>query len=317
MGITLNDIGEVVRQTQGYIEILNALIAGRSAIFQIDNKTKITLKLVSHADTHGGTQETPPLWIPPGAGVFSAQSTALVTGTGTEGSATYAGAGFYFTVYWKIPYIGPNEARADITGLMGARYARHAIHGVGTQKVHMHYELNANVLDYSTIPEKYQALISSGLSLGNPVGMEVANPDNVGRRQDYEHGVIYWSPSTTAHEVHGLIRDKWTTLGRENYGYPVSDELSELGGKSSHFQRFFGDAVFGGSIYYSEQTGRAHEVQGLIREAWWGHGGAGNWLGFPVADEEDWPQGPGRLSRFQHGSISWNRDTGVINVISA
>lgn len=111
MGVTIADVGAAVQLTQGFVQVLSDLTGSRSAIFQVDNKTKTTLSFLSHADVHGGIHETPPTQIPPGhAGIFSAQSTGI--GTGVEGSATYAASGFDVTLKWKMPFVGgTNEAR--------------------------------------------------------------------------------------------------------------------------------------------------------------------------------------------------------------
>lgn len=316
MGITVGDLGDGVTASQGFIQILNELsgsFESRSAILQIDNHTKMTLAFWTQKDVHGGCHELPPDKIPPGhSGVFSAQSIGLATGV--QGTVSYLGSGFSFTAGWDVPFLGSNSAGARIDGEMGARYSKFFINGVGNQRVHMRYDLKADVLDYAEIDAKYHALAAETLSLGGPTSPEMFNTDNVGKRREYEYGVIYWSPSTTAHEVHGAILHKWTELGREKYGYPVSDELpAPDGGAVSHFQRMIDRQIFRGSIYWSPPTG-AHEVQGLIRDAWWQRGGPGGLLGYPIADEEPWP-GMGRLSRFQNGSISWKADDGTITVI--
>lgn len=43
----------------------------------------------------------------------------------------------------------------------------------------------------------------------------------------FEDKSIHWTPDTGAHEVHGLIRDKWAELGWEHgyLGFPISDEM--------------------------------------------------------------------------------------------
>lgn len=327
MAITIGKVGEAVKATNEFIQILSSLSSGllnRSTIIQIDNKTKMTLVLVNQTDQHGGVQEPPPQEIPPNsAGVFSAQESAGSVATGTQGSVTYCGSGFDVTFHWNIPFFGSNEAVSTIQGNMGpgniVPYSSSHQHGNGNVKVHTRFRLDANILDFATISEKNQALHAGGLSLGNPVGAETVNPDNVGRRQAYQFGVIYWSPSTTAHEVHGEILNKWTTLGRENYGYPTSDEKDAFGGKVSHFQKVFPNrGAFRGSIYWSPQTG-THAVQGAIREAWWREGGGFGRLGFPTSDKEDLLDPNtgfviGKISRFQHGFISWTQATGIVEV---
>ena len=83
--------------------------------------------------------------------------------------------------------------------------------------------------------------------LGFPVTDEGTTPDGVGRFNHFSAnaqpsdviGSIYWTPSTAAHEVQGLIRAKWFALGIERgcLGYPTSDEFGVPGGRRSNFQR--------------------------------------------------------------------------------
>ncbi len=71
--------------------------------------------------------------------------------------------------------------------------------------------------------------------LGYPTTDETMTPDGVGRYNHFQHGSIYWTPLTGAHEVHGLIRDRWSALGWEKsqLGYPISDETAEVDGSGS------------------------------------------------------------------------------------
>jgi uncharacterized protein with LGFP repeats len=117
---------------------------------------------------------------------------------------------------------------------------------------------------------KWASLGSEPGILGFPLTDELDTPDGRGRFNHFQGGSIYWTPETGAHEVHGLIRDKWESLGSEQglLGFPLTDELSTPGGRGrfNHFQR--------GSIYWTPETG-AHEVHGLIQgqmgKAWAGN----------------------------------------------
>jgi hypothetical protein len=92
--------------------------------------------------------------------------------------------------------------------------------------------------------------------LGYPVSDEVATPDGVGRYNVFEHGSIYWTPSTGAFEVHGLIRDAWAETGWEvgPLGYPISNEYVIAGGSRSDFQH--------GYITWSEATNTTTVTEG-------------------------------------------------------
>ena len=94
--------------------------------------------------------------------------------------------------------------------------------------------------------------------LGRPLTNELQTADGVGRYNQFQHGLIYWTNATGAHEVHGDIRKKWVSLGSERsfLGYPVSDEVDfSEGGRVSVFQN--------GSIYWWPDTG-AIELKGVI-----------------------------------------------------
>ena len=84
-----------------------------------------------------------------------------------------------------------------------------------------------------------------------------------GRWQLFEHGRMYWSAATTAHEAHGAILDKYRLLGgtASVLGYPVTDEspTRDRVGRYNHFAA--------GSTHLDPAVG-AHEVHGAIRARW-------------------------------------------------
>ena len=84
--------------------------------------------------------------------------------------------------------------------------------------------------------------------LGYPVSDEIATPDRQGRFSVFERGSVYWTEATGAHEVLGMIRDKWSTLEWEKgpLGYPISGEYDIPGGRRSDFQH--------GSISWNAST---------------------------------------------------------------
>lgn len=127
-----------------------------------------------------------------------------------------------------------------------------------------------------------------------------------GRFREYAGGVIYWSPTTGACEVHGAILGLWTQLGRERsfLGYPQTDETTTPDGvgRYNHFQ--------GGSIYWTTATG-AHEVHGAIRELWASMGWERSLLGYPVTSELATADGIGRFVDFQRGQIAWSPQLGA------
>src|SRR5215467_99982 len=90
------------------------------------------------------------------------------------------------------------------------------------------------------IDDKYAQLGGPSGFLGSPTIPESPTTDGIGKYRNYQNGSIYWHPQTGAHEVHGLIRAKWETLGWElSYlGYPMTDEIDTFdgAGRVSKFQ---------------------------------------------------------------------------------
>ena len=164
----------------------------------------------------------------------------------------------------------------------------------------------------SDIDVKYAALGGPAGWLGPATTAELVAPDGIGHYRHYRSGSIYWSPASGAHEVHGLIRDRWASLGWERsfLGYPLTDETTTPDGvgRYNHFQ--------GGSVYWTPATG-AHEVHGAIRGKWASLGWERSFLGYPLTDETTTPDGVGRYNHFQGGSVYWTPATGAHEVHGA
>jgi hypothetical protein len=117
-------------------------------------------------------------------------------------------------------------------------------------EVHGFIDLGHSVADKTQgIYAEWKAVGLSQGFLGYPITDETVPPDGIGRYNHFEHGSIYWSPTTGAHEVHGAIRDKWAALGgeRSSLGYPTSDETDYRDGRVSYFER--------GAIQWNRATG--------------------------------------------------------------
>lgn len=145
---------------------------------------------------------------------------------------------------------------------------------------------------------------------GYPTTDEVVAADGVGRYTHFSgNGSIYWSPSTTAFELHGSIRDRYKAIGWEvGLGYPTTDETWVPGnaGKYNHFIQ----GGFAHSIYWRANTNNGWEVKGMIRLRWRDLGWETSYLGFPTSGEYNTPTG--KRSDFQFGYITYNSSTGAI-----
>lgn len=163
----------------------------------------------------------------------------------------------------------------------------------------------------SFIEAKYQALGGVAGFLGKATTAVTVCPDGKGYYRHHAGGSIYWHYATGAHEVHGLIRQKWANLGWERsfLGYPTTDETPgrDLEGKG-RFNRFQG-----GGIWWHPANG-AFEVHGAILQKYLELGAEGSLLGYPATDETGTPDGVGRFNHFQLGSIYWTPYTGAHEV---
>jgi hypothetical protein len=115
-----------------------------------------------------------------------------------------------------------------------------------------------------------------GALLGYPIQREAAAVG--GRFSLFERGSIYWSIDSNAHQIGGVIRDKWGQLGWESgeMGFPTTDESPASNGwRFNHF--------LNGSIYWSSTRG-AIKVNGPMRAGWKAQDWERGQWGFPVQD---------------------------------
>ena len=140
---------------------------------------------------------------------------------------------------------------------------------------------------------------SQGRTLGEPTSNEYTGHAN--RVQNFQRGLIYWSPATGAHSVRGGILGEYRRLGTDagKLGLPVTEEKSSVRG--GVYQQFKG-----GIIYWSPATG-AHAVLGAIRTLYAQNGAERGQLGFPTSGEISARNaGANVYQSFEHGMISWN-----------
>ena len=170
---------------------------------------------------------------------------------------------------------------------------------------------NPAELAAALIAARYSALGGAKGFLGAAQNAVTPCPDRVGFFRHFNGGSIYWSPASGAHEVHGLIRQKWAAMGWERsfLGYPTTDETA--GRDSRHEGRF--NHFTGGSIYYHPAAG-TFEVHGAIRQKYLELGGEASFLGYPTTSETACPDRFGRFNHFQGGSIYWTGWTGAHEV---
>ena len=157
---------------------------------------------------------------------------------------------------------------------------------------------------HGDIRAKWVSLHSEYSVQGYPVTNEMRTPLRAGAYNAFQGGAVYWSPATGAHEIHGLIQQKWASSGWESgvEGFPTTDEIP----LSTRFGAL--QAFEGGAITWSPSTG-AHLLRGMINAKWASVGADHSALGLPTSDEVAVPGG--RRSTFEHGSITWTPSGGA------
>ena len=299
--------------------VITSLNKARSVVVTVANNTSKDLILLSTEHSHGGfAPANPPGIIPKQtSAVFGSQSDDNSIGTGTEGSATYqVDRAITFTIRWDDPFIGDNSSDQSLAGPNHNQYRGISTTGKGDQKAPMRYDLfeieTHGHRVVGAILDKWAATGWSAGPLGFPTTDEAATSDPVGRFNEFEGGSIFWrpEPEVGAHEVHGAIHDRWNQIGREKFGYPVTDETATPDGigRFNHFRRFAGPPG-DSSIYWTPATG-PHEVYGAIRDKWASMGWERSQLGYPIDAEAD--ANGGRIQHFQHGAIFWTAQAGAV-----
>jgi hypothetical protein len=148
-------------------------------------------------------------------------------------------------------------------------------------------------------------------ALGRPTTNESPTFDTVGREQKFQGGFVSWHPDdgVKAHVVWGLIGERWNAIGREQFGYAVSDELDfPGGGKHSTFRALHLAGRPEASIVWQPGAHAAWEVYGAMRESWVNSGSIVGPMRFPVDQERPAFDNRGRFQHFEGGAMSWHPD---------
>ncbi|WP_068059417.1 N-acetylmuramoyl-L-alanine amidase [Nocardia xishanensis] len=128
-------------------------------------------------------------------------------------------------------------------------------------------------------------------------------PDNIGRWAHFEHGYIYWSPSTGAHPIPDALWSKFEALGWEvgPLGYPTTDHTVLTGPDGQPWGDVQG--FQGGALYRRYGQPIALWVHGAIRDHWNRSGFENGPFGWPTSDEQ--PFDGAAFQDFEHGRIYW------------
>jgi hypothetical protein len=157
----------------------------------------------------------------------------------------------------------------------------------------------------SSIQLKYSQVKQTIPGIGNPVTAEIPAV-NGGAYQDYSGGyTIAWHPTTGAHLIYGLIREKWRKMGAQEgpSGYPTTDERDTANkkGRYNNFQQ--------GTIIFKFGAREAFSVYGKIYSKWGSAGFDSGFLGYPLMDEAVMSGNTGIFLDFDNGAIYYSHAT--------
>ncbi|AEQ21012.1 putative amidase [Rhodococcus phage E3] len=159
------------------------------------------------------------------------------------------------------------------------------------------------------IEEQYKATPWLGKKITREVDLPC--PDGRGRYAEYEHGFIYWTPTTGARPIPSYLMETYRQLGFESgpLGYPTAFNTVLPGGEIQAFE--------GGTLYRKGHPGQNEQpgyfVKGLIGEHWKRAGFENSTYGWPTSNEEPTEDGVGRVQRFERGTrIIWPGPNGTV-----
>ena len=155
---------------------------------------------------------------------------------------------------------------------------------------------------FGAINARYHHIGGPASWLGFPITGERVTPDGAGRYVHFEHGSIYWTPSTRAVEVPAATLATWGSLNYErgDLGYPTGAPTDVKGGQIQQFQ---------GGLIVTSPDGSAHWLRGRIAAKYLELNTADSELGFPTSDEK--VIRGGAYQEFENGNIYWSAGTGA------
>lgn len=158
-----------------------------------------------------------------------------------------------------------------------------------------------------------QAAVTPWLGARHTPAIENTTPDGRGRWAQFEHGYIYWTPTTGARPIPMNIFETWAELGWEAgpLGYPVNyHTVLPVAGEPK-----IGDVqAFEGGTIYRKYGQPGYWVHGVIGQRWMREGFENSRWGWPVSNET--PFLGGAAQDFEGGRITWTAD-GTLGLIPA
>lgn len=158
------------------------------------------------------------------------------------------------------------------------------------------------------IGARYVEMGATSSWLGFPTSNELDAPDGKGKFVTFEHGTIYWSPTTGAWAIPADMVDAYGRAGYEAgaLGYPTGESTMVNGALQQQFE--------GGYVIRTGEPARTFFVRGKIAQHYTEIGAAASVLGAPTGDEILIPGGA--FQEFTGGAMYWSEATGAHYVLN-
>ena len=225
-----------------------------------------------------------------------------------------------------IIYVGPTGTRAVIGGIATVLTRTGGVQGpLGYPTSNLHstaggigvfqlFQGGSVWFSWSTgahflrgaISTRYRDFGGPDSELGFPTTDTAASAG--GAFNHFERGGIYSKSGAGTHVLTGTMYNKYRgAIGETegDLGYPTTDRVAQGPGYRVTFEQ--------GEIAYRPDRSLA-EVHGRIVTKWRSKGGYGGPLGWPIKDTEVLPDGVGRRSRFDSGTVYTRGAAGVWEV---
>ncbi len=178
--------------------------------------------------------------------------------------------------------------------------------------------------DQSPLAVYYRQLPDAATVLGSATngGQEYVSPNGQAKMRTYENGVIVWTAGNGSVHVVGNMLKKWESLGGFNnpiVGNPKSPEeffSNRLANPPKDTMQVF---EHGWLVYRPSVGDQTFEIHGEIFKRWTApvtdaKNSTKMDLGLPRSDEMPTSDGKGQVSKFDRGSIVWNRATNTTSI---
>ncbi|MCB1041026.1 MAG: twin-arginine translocation signal domain-containing protein [Acidimicrobiales bacterium] len=212
------------------------------------------------------------------------------------------------------PYFTKHESMGGVHGLLG--YPTRAVTTSKDGKSrYQNYAGGRIYVQGSRVVEIHGAVFTLHESIGGvygPLGYPISDlapvGDGRGKAQWFEKGMVFYSPSTSAHGLWGKVLSRFITNGnvRGYLRYPTS-EPTDVGDGRGTF------ATFERGTIYASTTTDGFEVHGAVLDAYVDvHGGPTGALGYPTSELDPAGTPGGRFQRFEGGTLQFVSDSNVI-----